>query len=237
MRQLIPNQFLFRFAFSCRYHAALPGSGTHLVDLPAGHTLPFLGAMDSERERFELAVGWNESGLGIQWQTTAKRESIYGEPDRPSASDGLSLWLDTRDTRTIHRASRYCHFFYLLTHNGEQPAVPQPVQKPLHRALEDAPVADLSAIRLALFGLTADGALYVPAPGKPPTNYRMEVFLPASCLHGFDPETSSRLGIFYRIRDRELGDQLLSAGTELPYWEDPSLWSVLELVRDHGEEA
>ena len=28
------------------------------------------------------------------------------------------------------------------------------------------------------------------------------------------------------------GEQVLSVGSEFPYWEDPSLWSVLELVRD-----
>ena len=59
----------------------------------------------------------------------------------------------------------------------------------------------------------------------------MEAFLPAAVLHGFDPETNRRLGFCYRLRDREMGDQFLAPGAEFPYWEDPSLWSVLELAK------
>ena len=42
----------------------------------------------------------------------------------------------------------------------------------------------------------------------------------------------ARLGFFYAVRDMELGEQLLGVDAEFPYWEDPSLWSVLELVRE-----
>ena len=58
-----------------------------------------------------------------------------------------------------------------------------------------------------------------------------EAFLPAGVLHGFDPEQNRRLGFYYAVRDAELGEQVLSVGTDFPYWEDPSLWSVLELAR------
>ena len=33
------------------------------------------------------------------------------------------------------------------------------------------------------------------------------------------------------VKDAELGEQVLSVGADFPYWEDPSLWSVLELTR------
>ena len=51
-------------------------------------------------------------------------------------------------------------------------------------------------------------------------------------LNGFDPEQNRRLGFYYAVRDSELGEQVLSVGSEFPYWEDPSLWSVLELTGD-----
>jgi hypothetical protein len=54
--------------------------------------------------------------------------------------------------------------------------------------------------------------------------------LPAAVLHGYDPEQHPRLGFFYSIRDDELGEQVLSVGPEFPFWDDPSLWSVLELA-------
>jgi hypothetical protein len=67
--------------------------------------------------------------------------------------------------------------------------------------------------------------------------YILEGFLPAAVLNGFDPEQNPRLGVFYAVQDRELGEQTLGAGSEFPFAEDPSLWSVLELVRPSKEPA
>lgn len=227
---LIPRQFHFRFSFACPYRGDMPGKGRHLVELPAACRIPFLGSMDGQREFADVRMAWNDAGLGLSWEIRAKSEPLYGEPERNTTCDGLSLWLDTRDTRTIHRASRYCQRFLFLAHNGQSPPLPEVAVKPIHRALEGAPAADLSQVRFLLFRLDEDGEL-VPASGsKGVSGYRGEVFLPAGVLSGFDPKTCSRLGFCYRVRDRELGDQLLAAGPEFPYWEDPSLWSVLELV-------
>jgi len=122
-----------------------------------------------------------------------------------------------RDTRTIHRATRYCHQFYFLP-TGAGPDRDQPAcgQWKINRALEDAPLA------------SADELLYVCRPQT--GGYRMEIFLPAAVLYGFDPESNRRLGFFYTVRDAELGEQTLGLGPEFPFWEDPSLWSTLELV-------
>ena len=59
----------------------------------------------------------------------------------------------------------------------------------------------------------------------------LEGFLPAAALNGFDPEQNPRLGFYYAVRDAELGEQVLNVGSDFPYWEDPSLWSVLELMK------
>lgn len=61
--------------------------------------------------------------------------------------------------------------------------------------------------------------------------YRLETFLPAAALNGFDPEEHPRLGFFYAVRDLEHGEQTLSVGTEFPFADDPSLWATLELVK------
>ena len=61
--------------------------------------------------------------------------------------------------------------------------------------------------------------------------YRLEAFLPAAALAGFDPEQHPRLGVSYAVRDQELGDQFLSVNGDFPFADDPSLWAVLELVR------
>ena len=61
--------------------------------------------------------------------------------------------------------------------------------------------------------------------------YALDIFVPAQALTGFDPQEHPRLGFNYALVDRELGEQTLSAGSPMPYQEDPSLWATLELVR------
>jgi hypothetical protein len=88
---------------------------------------------------------------------------------------------------------------------------------PIHRAKEPArPVAA--------------GLLRVRSE-KLPEGYRLEAFVPAEALLGFDPADHPRLGFTYAVLDRELGLQTLTVGSPLPYREDPSLWATLELVR------
>lgn len=225
---LIPNQFLFRFALACRFRKNLPSVGERLLELPMSCRLPFFGAMDGQREFADIRMAWNDGGIGIQWETSLKEKPIHGDPANPGASDGLALWIDTRDTRTIHRASRHCSHFLFVAHDGETSATPKAFQKTIHRALENATIGDLSNVQIVRTSLTADGD---DSDAEPCVNYRMEVYLPAATIPGFDPQTSSRLGIMLRVRDLELGDQILASSPELPYWEDPSLWCSLDLTK------
>ena len=84
------------------------------------------------------------------------------------------------------------------------------------------------ALSRRLFLAAAGSVLLKVQPKK--SGYLLEAFLPAAVLNGYDPEEHRRLGVFYAVRDDELGEQLLSLAPEFPFWEDPSLWSVLELV-------
>jgi hypothetical protein len=38
------------------------------------------------------------------------------------------------------------------------------------------------------------------------------------------------------VRDLELGEQTPGLGVEFPFWEDPSLWSVLRLEKRNSPE-
>ena len=55
--------------------------------------------------------------------------------------------------------------------------------------------------------------------------------VPAAVLSGFDPEQHPRPGVYYHLRDRELGDQYLGVNADFPVSDDPSLWEPLELVK------
>ena len=90
-------------------------------------------------------------------------------------------------------------------------------QAKINRALQDAPLSPPTAIPFRCERIRG--------------GYRIEAFLPAAVLNGYDSEQTPRLGVYYAVRDAELGEQVLSVGTDFPFGEDPSLWSVLELER------
>lgn len=216
---LVPHRFLFRVAYACRYVKDMPrDDDDRLLDLPEACRLDNFAAMDERRNFADVRLAWNELGLGVQVEVRGKDQPPVGDAARPRGSDGVTVWIDLRDARSSHRASRYCHQFHLLpTGGGPERDEPAFTQSKIHRALQDAP-------------LCASGA--VPFRSMPiKGGYAVEAFLPAAVLTGFDPEQNPRLGIYYSVRDAELGEQVLSVGSDFPYWEDPTLWSVLELVR------
>lgn len=215
---LLPGRFYFRLSYVCRYIPAIPLKETdELLDLPPTCRLDNFAAMDSQRNFADVRVAWNQFGVGVQVDVRGKEAPPQGRADRPLASDGLTLWIDTRGDRTGHRATRFCHQFHLLPAGaGEDHDEPLFVQTKIHRAMEDAP--EYRGVVPLRVTLRTGG-------------YRLEAFLPADALNGFDPEEHPRWGIFYAVRDVEMGEQTLGVGAEFPFADDPSLWATLELVR------
>ena len=219
MPALVPNRFLVRLAHACPYHRAMPiAKGDALLELPESARLSNSADLDGRADFADLRLAWNEFGLGVQLTVPDKRQPTQGDAERPRSADGLTLWLDTRDGRTSHRAGRTCHQFHFLpTGGGPEKDAPAFGQSKVNRAQQDAPFADPTAV---LFRHRAPGS-----------GYRLEAFLPAAALAGFDPEQHPRWGVYYHLRDQELGDQYLGVNAEFPFADDPSLWDVLELVR------
>ncbi|WP_169974923.1 DOMON domain-containing protein [Tautonia rosea] len=215
---LIPQAFYFRVALPCPKVEGIPRSGkARLLDLDRSCLLPELGAIDGRASWAEVRVAWNVEGLGISVEVTGKFGPLTHVPERPEDSDGVQLWIDTRDTRDIHRASRHCHRFHLGVVPGKGKGLEVEVrQLRIPRATVDAPLADLKPVRSTAQRIRS--------------GYRLDVFLPGSVLNGFDAETNRRLGFSYRVTDPDRGDQFLTVGREFPVGEDPSLWATLELI-------
>jgi len=154
--------------------------------------------------------------LAVQIQTEGTSASV-GSGDRPEGIDGLQVWVDTRDTRNVSRATRFCHRFVakLATQGPRSPLSVAVSQKAIARAVADAPLSRSETISARVERLRS--------------GWRMELFLPADVLNGFDPETNRRLGFAYQVSDSELPDQFLTVGREFPIGENPSLWATLEL--------
>jgi hypothetical protein len=215
---LIPNRFLFRVAYPCRHVVGVPRDGDDLLDLPDDCRIDNYADMDGRRDFADVRLAWNDEGIALQVEVRGKEKPPVGDAAKPRHSDGVSLWIDTRDARTGHRASRYCHQFHFLPVGGgpeqEDPAI---VQTKINRAAQDAPLAPAGSVPFQFLRRTG--------------GWRLEAFLPTAVLNGFDPEQNPRLGFYYAIRDAEWGEQTLTVGSDFPYTDDPSLWSVLELKR------
>ena len=73
------------------------------------------------------------------------------------------------------------------------------------RALFARATADAPTCRPELLQARADRL-------KGGLGWRIELFLPAEALHGFDPETNRRLGFAYQVTDPDRDDQFLGVG-------------------------
>lgn len=217
MNELIPPGFLFRLAIPVHKAAKLPRNGKVPLQLGSEFTLPALGELSHGNQFGELRLAWNERGLGFRVEVSGKKLGPRCDYAQLLNSDGLQIWIDTRSTQNIHRASRFCHHFCILPTGAlRDRSLPVARQLPIARAKEETPVCDPKQI--------------VTYSEQRDDGYVLEVWLPAEILHGYEPESNPRIGFYYLLRDQELGDQVLSVGPEFPFDHDPSLWWPLELV-------
>lgn len=215
---LLPQAFWFRPTLFCFRADDIPQEKEPPLDLPASFALPDFEGLEGRETRAEVRAAWNNRGIGFEFRVQGKKRPIDRPAGNPSAFDnGIELFLDTRDTRDVHRATRFCHRFrFGLLLDARKRLKPAIDRRKIPRALADAPIADAEPPRA-----------FADRIGE--NDWRLEVWFPAEALNGYDPETNRRLGIYYEIRDSERSSQFLAVGRDFPIGEDPSLWLSLEL--------
>jgi hypothetical protein len=149
---------------------------------------------------------------------SGKQQPPWCRDSRIDDSDGLQLFIDTRNTQNIHRAGRFCHrFAFLPIGAGRKLDEPVAMLLAINRAKESPREIETGALKVRCQRL--------------PDGYSLEGFIPAAALTGYSPADQPAIGFSYAVIDRELGWQTFSVGPELPFVEDPSLWGTLELRR------
>ncbi|MCA9119316.1 MAG: hypothetical protein H6822_06245 [Planctomycetaceae bacterium] len=211
---LLAPTFLFRFSTVCQQRKSLWSERT--IKLTEKYRIPNFGELDGRKQFADVRVAWNSDGLLFVVQVTGKQQLPWCRPTRMEDSDGLQIWIDTRDAHNVHRANRFCHRFQFLPCGGG------------HRL--DEPIAALFPINRAKESpKPVDAGLFQVRSSVRPDGYTLEALIPAAALTGFNPSDNPRLGFMYAVVDRELGWQTFSVGPEFPIVEDPSLWGTLEL--------
>ncbi len=212
--RLLSPSFLFRFSLPCQHcDETWP---VERMELSEASQLPSFGPLDKKPLFADLRLGWNEHGMAVSVHVQGKRQTPWCREARSEESDGLQLFLDTRDTKNIHRGSRFCHFFVFLPQGSGRSG--------------NDPFGGLLAIPRAQANPKSipRDALQVRSEQRV-DGYLLRAWIPASTITGYDTQDHRRLGFFYQVVDRELGLQTLNLGPEFPVTSDPSLWATLEL--------
>jgi hypothetical protein len=213
---LITPTMLFRFAAPCLHTDERWSSGG--IKLSEKCRLPCFAELSGTKPFADLRLAWNEAGIALNVAVRGKQQPPWCRDSRIDDSDGVQIWIDTRNTQNIHRAGRFCHrFAFLPVGSGRKLDEPVAVLLAINRAKESPREIEAGALKIRCQRL--------------PDGYSVEGFIPAAALTGFSPADQLALGFSYAVIDRELGWQTFSVGPELPFMEDPSLWGTLDLVR------
>jgi hypothetical protein len=217
---LLAPRFLFRFAVPLlRHNAPWKPTGVALDESFRLLNLAELdaGSADRERQFADVRAAWNPQGLLFNVSVAGKSQPVWCRDERLEDSDGFQVWVDTRATLNIHRASRYCHrYAFLPAGGGSGNVAPVADQLLINRARENARPIRPRELQV-VSKITKNG-------------YSLAAFIPAIALGGYDSQQHRQLGFTYSVYDRELGLQTFASGPAFPYQEDPTCWGVLELT-------
>jgi hypothetical protein len=123
--------------------------------------------------------------------------------------------IDTRDVKTAGFNTRFCHHFFFLSE----------------------PVEGLVAGEITRFRTEDTHELCDPQDlkvisSRKKNSYTMNLFIPGSCLYGYDPDQFNRLGFTYRLNRAHGFPQHFSVVSEdYQIEQQPSLWSSLRLIK------
>ena len=213
---LIPPSAIFQFEVPCTPISKW-WEPQGEIELDAKHAIPSFSELDGRNGFGDLRMGWSAQGLGLSLVVRGKKQLPWCRSSRLESSDGLVLWINTRDTHGIHRANRFCHqFIFLPAGGGPQMRQPVAAHMMIQRAKENP--NSLPA-----------GALQVRAE-KRKDGYALRAGIPAVAMTGYEPVEHRRFGFGFAVMDRELGWHTFALGPDFPIASDPSLWGTLALV-------
>jgi hypothetical protein len=208
---LIPGTFLFHFAVPL-----LEKTRLFQGKLGPQFELPRLSALSGNESFSSVRVAWSRQGVRFEFHIAGRGAPLPDYHESVEDFEGIWLWLDTRATHNVHRATKFCHLFNIFIHGREEgEGGPVMVRAPIHRAREHSPAPEPEAFSAELRSTKG--------------NYVVDVTLPAKSLVGFDSNEHRQLGFFYAARDSELGWDYWTDARQLPFAEDPSVWSTLDM--------
>lgn len=214
---IVPPSFLFQYQLSVPRVDGLPrkkGKSLQLADVPKVF-VP--SSLNEGTTGFELKLGWNPDGLAVEVSVSGKKNEPAGRRHDLKNSDVVYVFIDTRHTANVHRATEYCTALLILPSDEAADDTPtiQFVEIAQQRGTRRQP--DAKRVMLNLHN-QRDG-------------YQLDLWIPATQMPGFDQiEEIGHLGFYVVVEDTELGQLPLSIGDDFPVAHDPSTWLQLNLA-------
>lgn len=217
---LIDPTFVFRFEIPLRTHdCSFDTSSSKMgLELPEECRIASFGQLSGKRSFADVRMAWDKLAIAFTVEVSGKKTPPWCRDSRMEDSDGFHLWIDTRCSPGIHRATQYCHrFLFMPSGGGPRRESPMTGLIPINRARQNPKPPPA-------------GSIQVHAQARH-DGYRMAGRIAAAAMTGFDALQFPRIGFYYAVIDRELGWQTFSLSEEYPVVEDPSLWGEATLEK------
>lgn len=205
---LAPANF-FQISADCR---RLPAKGSFpRIEKEADYQLPDLTDLTGDESFAEVAMGWSREGLEFSVNVQEKVERVT----YPTVHNGdsIELFIDTRDVKTSGFNTRFCHHFFFLP-----------------EAVDGKQAGELTKFRTEDKHDWCDPRDLEIKVKKSSKGYVAKIFIPAQCLHGYDPGECDHIGFTYRInRYGEIPQHFSVDSEDYQIEQQPSLWSSITL--------
>lgn len=176
------------------------------------YSLPTTGFLTKDLVFAEVALGWSIEGIEAYIKVGCP--FIKACYPQVASGDSVELFIDTRDIKTSGYNTRFCHHFFFFP-----------------EALEGKRAGELTRFRSEdAHDLCDPDELKVKAALKK-DQYTLQAYIPASCLHGYDPEQYQYLGFTYRINHGGRSQHFSVVSDEFRLEQQPSLWGSLKLIK------
>lgn len=201
------------FQIQCNCHYIEPGFPKLTGNRVRKHLLPNISQLCHEYSFAEIAMGWNSEGIEVLVSVT--QPFLRASFPNLTQGDGVELFIDTRDVKTAGFNTRFCHHFYFL---------PEDV---------DGYIAgEITRFRTEDAHDLCNSSELKVMPDLKKSNYSLQIFIPAHCLFGYDPDQFDRLGFAYRInRTQGPSQHFCVVSEDYQIEQQSSLWSSLKLVK------
>ena len=218
MLDALPRRAFFRFELPVHYRAPTPRMDGDMRKWPRKYLVPPLIELEDQPPFADVYAAWNEDYFLVAFDVPNRPRKLVCDAEHWWKKDGLRVCIDTRDARENKRATRFCHFLYLLpTGGGQNRRQPIVGTHKMSRSKEPPPQIDVSRIKIGVH--------------IEPHGYAMEVAVPGACLNGWDPAEHPRIGFFYKVKDLYHGVQHLTVNDELGGNVDRGTWAPAVLTR------